>query len=349
MLLHRYVIRETGVNVVAATIILTAIFLAYSLARFLTDAAGGLFEAHEVTRLTLYKSLIALEVLVPLALYLAIIVSAGRLNHSNELVAMRAGGLGLARINRAVIVLSVLVATLVGTVSLFARPWAYTAMYGLKDQAEASSELDRIKPRRFYLYGDDERSVYVENISEGGRTLDGVFIRSRKSDGLEIITAPRGSLEPYVSADRHRLDLHQAALFKHAADTADVLARFGVLRLSLPAQRRVDHEYRTKASATVALFGSPDPDDRAELQWRMSTPVTTLLLALAALQLVDHRPRQGRAARLPLAIAIYAVYYNLLGVARTWVEQQTVPVLWWAPALLATALLCWTLLKRRRT
>ena len=35
-----------------------------------------------------------------------------------------------------------------------------------------------------------------------------------------------------------------------------------------------------------------------------------------------------------LAVVIYAVYYNLLGVARTGVEQQATETLWWAPGLL---------------
>ena len=35
-----------------------------------------------------------------------------------------------------------------------------------------------------------------------------------------------------------------------------------------------------------------------------------------------------------LAVVIYALYYNLLGVARTSVEQEATPYLWWAPGLL---------------
>ena len=122
MLLHRYVLRETAAIVLASAIVLVAIFLAYSLARFLGDAAGGLFAPAEVARLTMYKTLVALEVLVPLALYFAIIISVGRLNHSNELVAMRAGGLRLLSINRSLVVLSLLVAAIVAALSLFGRP-----------------------------------------------------------------------------------------------------------------------------------------------------------------------------------------------------------------------------------
>jgi hypothetical protein len=34
------------------------------------------------------------------------------------------------------------------------------------------------------------------------------------------------------------------------------------------------------------------------------------------------------------AIVIYAVYFNLLDVSRTWVESGTSPGIWWVPALL---------------
>ena len=69
-------------------------------------------------------------------------------------------------------------------------------------------------------------------------------------------------------------------------------------------------------------------------------------LAQTALALVDYQPRRSRFARLPLAIGVYAIYYNLIGVARTWVEQQSVSVLWWAPGLLAVALLTVSIFRR---
>ena len=64
-----------------------------------------------------------------------------------------------------------------------------------------------------------------------------------------------------------------------------------------------------------------------------------MLLALTALALAETRPRQSRYTRLPIAIGIYALYYNLLGIGRTWVEHQWLPSIWWVPALLAASLL----------
>lgn len=338
MLLDRYLIREIGVSFVAVAVVLTAVFLAYSLTRFLTDAAGGLLKAAEVAHLTMFKSVIALEVLLPLALYFGLVIGCGRLTQHGELTAMQAAGLGRRHVQRVLLLPSLLLAALVAGLSLSVRPWAYNAMFELRAQADAASELDRIKPQRFYLYDEDRRAVYIEGIRGRGRQLTGVFIRERTDGDIQIITAPSGRLEAFVTPTRHRLELADASLYKRTADSSDFYGTFGSLTLSLRAAGTVLLEYRTKAASTAELVTADGAADRAELQWRLSTPLSTVLLALTALALVEIRPRQSRFNRLPHALAIYAVYYNLLALGRTWVEQEVVANIWWIPALLAVAL-----------
>ncbi|MEQ8231423.1 MAG: LPS export ABC transporter permease LptF [Gammaproteobacteria bacterium] len=350
MLIDRYLIREIGASFAAVAIILTTVFLAYSLTRFLNDAAGGLLSAAEVAELTLYKCIIALEVLLPLGFYFGLVVGLGRLNQHSELTALRASGARAARIHRPLIACGALLAAVVAALSLNVRPWAYTAMYTLKSRAEAASELDRIKSQRFYFYAGSGRTVYAEDIRDGGRALSGVFIRTTGKDGVEIITAPRARLQAFATPSRHRLELDDASVHKSGADTPDFYGRFAALTLTVPAQRTVENEYHRKAAASAALLDAPRAAERAELQWRLSTPVSSLLLTLVALMLTDYRPRRNRFARLPLAVAVYAVYYNLLGVARTWVEQGTLTSLWWAPLLLGVALgIAWLMQRRRFT
>ncbi len=348
MLFDRYLIREISASFLAVAIVLTVIFLAYSLTEFLTDAASGLLNATEVAKLTFYKSVIALEVLLPLAFYFGLIVGFGRLNVHNELVAMHASGLKPARLRRPLLVLGALLSTLVGSFSFSVRPWAYSELFSLRDEASAASELDRIKARQFYLYDNDERTVYVEHVAREGGDLGGVFIRTRSGSELEIISAHRGRLEAFVTPVLHRLTLTDASIFRNVDDATDFYGKFESLVLTLDARRAVDYEYRTKAEATTALLLSRDPSDRAELQWRLSTPISTILLTVAALLLVRSRPRQGRFAHVPLAIAVYAVYYNLLGVGRTWVEQQQFASMWWVPALFALILAVTAVVQHRR-
>jgi hypothetical protein len=93
--------------------------------------------------------------------------------------------------------------------------------------------------------------------------------------------------------------------------------------------------YKTKSSDIFELWQSGEGEDSAELQWRFSTPISALLLALLAIPLSRSRPRQGRYARMLAALVIYAIYFNMLDVSRTWVEQGTRATIWWAPGALA--------------
>jgi lipopolysaccharide export system permease protein len=97
--------------------------------------------------------------------------------------------------------------------------------------------------------------------------------------------------------------------------------------------------YKTKSTSTFDLRDSGGTEDLAEFQWRMSTPLSALLLTLLAIPLSRSKPRQGRYARILAAIVIYAVYFNLLDVGRTWVESGTSPGIWWVPMLLGLLVL----------
>ena len=80
------------------------------------------------------------------------------------------------------------------------------------------------------------------------------------------------------------------------------------------------------------LFASTAPEDRAELQWRISAPISLFVLMLLAVPLSRSRPREGRYGRLGIGILIYITYVNSLSIARVWVEREQVPEwvgLWW--------------------
>jgi lipopolysaccharide export system permease protein len=69
----------------------------------------------------------------------------------------------------------------------------------------------------------------------------------------------------------------------------------------------------------------------------MSIPLMALVLTLLAVPLARLRPRQGRYARIGLAILIYFVYSNLLAAAKVWVARGLLPEgvgLWWVHATL---------------
>jgi lipopolysaccharide export system permease protein len=93
-----------------------------------------------------------------------------------------------------------------------------------------------------------------------------------------------------------------------------------------------------EARPTMSLVDSSDPGERAELHWRLTMPLMALVLALLAVPLARLKPRQGRYARVWLAVLIFFLYYNLVAVGKTWIARGTLPEaigLWWTHVVVA--------------
>ncbi len=339
MIIDRYLLREVSAPFLGVTAVLMVVFLTYSLTVFLTDASSGLLGGSDVARLTFLKSMVALEVLLPSALFVAVVMAMGRLYSDSEMAALRAAGVSEFRMLRPIFRLALFVAILVGLMSTVIRPWAYAKSYEMKAAAEATSEIDRIRGGRFYSYEDDNRTVFVEHIEGDLDHLEGVFIRSREGRDIEVLSAEGGALTLRAEPDYHRLLLRDASIFKTTVDGPDLFGTFGKFSIRLPVKAPKPVGYKTKTADTLTLYRSDDPDDKAEFQWRISTPISVLLLTILAVPLSRSRPRQGRYAGLVIALLVYALYFNMVTVARTWVEQGSAVSIWWAPGLLALAVL----------
>jgi lipopolysaccharide export system permease protein len=77
MLIERYVTAEIARPFAAGLGLLVAVFVAFTVAMKLSDAAAGAIAPAAVVQLVALSTLVALEVLVPSTLYLAILFAIG--------------------------------------------------------------------------------------------------------------------------------------------------------------------------------------------------------------------------------------------------------------------------------
>ena len=111
------------------------------------------------------------------------------------------------------------------------------------------------------------------------------------------------------------------------------LTEYGV-RIELPASGEVVD--KRESTPTAVLMNSTNRKDIAELQWRIMMPVSVIVLLILAVPLSQSSPRQGRYGKLVVAVLLFVIYYNLMGVAEVWVENGVVPPIigmWWVAAL----------------
>jgi lipopolysaccharide export system permease protein len=324
--------------------ILVIIFVGYSSGRYLAYAVDGLLQVDTIVSFILLKAAIALEVLLPVALYLSIILGLGRMDTDLEITAIRACGIGFRRVLGVVLMLSLALAVVVGLISLYGRPVAYQKSYWIKAQAEAEIDLNKLQSASFYDSENRERTIFVDQVDEATQRFTRVFIRDVRNGIVNIVYARDGEQRFDAASGKRSLvlwDVHVYFLALNGPRDRGV-GKFGQLTIRLHDAQPISVGYKRKAASTLQLASSDVPEDIAEFQWRLSTPISTVLLGVLAAFLSRAAYRRSRYTKTLAALVIYAIYYNMTAMAKTWVESDVVgafPGIWWVQALLAAILL----------
>jgi lipopolysaccharide export system permease protein len=343
MIIDRYIMREIIKPTVAVSSILIFIFGCYMATRFLADALVGQLPGTTVILLILLRIAIALEVLLPTTLYLSVVVALGRLYKDSEMTALFACGVSMGRILRPVFFTALIIAVIVGSLSLFIRPWAYDRYYRLKAHAEANFDLTRMHDGTFYETENGGRVIYAEKVDHQQDQAQRVFIRTEREDTLQVIYARQANQSSDGVSGKQILVFTDGYLyeFSRTGEEGRVI-QFEKSAMPLEPKENLRLKYRVKSASTGSLARSDDSEEIAEFQWRLSTPLATILLALLGVPLSRSSPRRGKYAKVTTAVVIFAVYYNLSALTKKWVEKgvlDSIPGIWWIQFLLVGLLL----------
>jgi len=104
LILDRYISWEIAKPLLIFCPGLVFLFANFTAARYLNQVADGTMSGDSVLLMVLLKAAIALEVLLPIALHLSIVVALGRLYTDCEMTALFACGVSPGRIVRIVLV-----------------------------------------------------------------------------------------------------------------------------------------------------------------------------------------------------------------------------------------------------
>jgi lipopolysaccharide export system permease protein len=338
VIINRYLIREITAPMLAILAVLMSIFASYLAATFLVDAVIGNLPITAVALLIAIKIGISLEILLPVTLLLSVVIAFGRLYKDSEMTAMASCGISTGQTLRSVFYLAFAVAVVGACASLFVRPAAYDQVYRMKDRAERDMDIGLMEGGHFYELQSGEMVFFAEDIRQNPERADKVLIRSQTGDDIKIIRAEQVRQRLDRDSGRRFLLFNSGQMVEFGEkESGGKITDFEVATYFLDPPPSELGKYRRKAAPTASLMRSDKLEDIAELQWRLTTPLSTLLLALIGVPLSRTNPRKGKYARVGLAVVVFAIYYNLFVVAKTWVEKGQVPPfpgIWWVPALL---------------
>ncbi|MFS7186604.1 LPS export ABC transporter permease LptF [Serratia proteamaculans] len=339
-LIERYIMVEIRRLVMIIVGFLIFMFASYSAQRYLTEAANGTLALQIVFDVVCYKILIALEMLLPVGLYVAVAVALGQLYSDSEITAIHASGASPWRPYKAVLVLAIPLALLVTLLSLYGRPWAYANIYQLEQQSQSVLDVSHLQANKFNVNGSG-RMILASRIDPTSNHLTDALIYSRSTNNTSLYRAHSVEvIDPSPSSPSVMLKSGTAYVLDRKG-TDDNMQNYNNLKISLkPFIENI--EVKRKSASLAALSRSTVPADRAELQWRESRGISTLLMVLLAIPLSRIKPRQGRyTTLLPLTLLFTAIFYGG-NICRTLVANGTLPItpgVWLVPTLMSIGLL----------
>ena len=334
MILRRYLLRELANPFAVVCGGLLLVFTGFTSARFLGEAASGAIPPRLAALMIGLKLLVSLDAIVPMALLLSVALGLGRLQRDQEITALAACGIGERWLFQAVLWLALPVALLVGGASLGLRPLVYQNMYQAEAGAERRFDLARLPPGRFY-------SDFVGGLVMFSEAADGderlqVFAHANSGNGADSVVFAQRVRQRTDSDGRQVVEFQDGHYYQLDPSTgaqagSDVVITYRTMDLRLDEEQAVVRK-RRKATATGELAASDNPEDLAELQWRITAPLSTVLLALLGVPISRMPPRRARSGKLTVGLIGCIVYYNLLAVVMHAVEDGKLPV--WPGVLL---------------
>jgi lipopolysaccharide export system permease protein len=352
-ILDRYILRELLVPFVLGLAVFTSILLIVRILKLVEMVVNRGVPLWQMLKLFSYILPAFLEVTVPMALLLAILVAFGRLSSDSELVAMRAAGVSLRRLLIPVGGFAVTVAALTLGLSMYARPWGNTLVRtGLYDIIRTRA-VASIKPKIF----NDEFSglvIYVDQIESATDELEGVLISDTR-DALQHNTVYAETGHLFNDGIHHTLTLrlvnggiysggnsghdYQDTRFATYDITLDLDTALSQLRnrtkdaseMTLPELRRAIAEKVAQGDAAFV--------ERVEVQRKFSIPFACLVFAALGVPLGIQPSRAVHSRGFSVSLVLIFVYYLLLTFGQNLGERGALPppVAVWLPNAVLSA------------
>lgn len=331
-----------GTLVVILTIVLTMMLI-----RTLGQAAGGVIAPQDVVLLLGYTALGHLPTMLALSLFVAVVVTLGRMYRDSEMAIWFASGVSLQRFVRPVLRTSWPVLLVVMLLVLFVWPWGNRQSTDLRERYEQRSDLSRVAPGVFQSSRDGKRVFFIERDSPQSLAARNVFILA--ADGTkESVTSAKGGRLENVEGERWLVLERGQRNETDSSDGSKTRSNFEHYRI-LSDERSVQRAESSppRAMRTIDLLRQPTPRHQSELAWRLGLLFGATNLVLLGIGLSAANPRRASNWNLLVALLGFVVYYNLINLSTAWVAGgklglgPALLLLHGGALLLALALLWW--------
>ncbi len=352
--IHRYIIRE----ILSPTLLCIVIFTMVMVMGQAVKLVGLIIEkgVSPTDILILLATLLPtfFSISLPLAFLMGIMIGLGRLSADSETVALKAAGVGLARISAPVFALAIIFVILTGATNIWVKPWGYSAFETKSFEIARQKATIGFQPRIF-MNQFDNLTLYANEVDNLADQMRGLFIVEKSPESTSWVFASSGNIITDQEAETLTIRLHDGVIHRQQAVSADnyqlihfrnydIQPDISTISGSASKKRKKIKPWEQPTSElwrniSTEEDASKRKEMQAELHLRLTSPLAPLLFVLFGLPFSMQSHRSGRSSGFVMGLIIFLGYYFLLSTGFTLTKDASAPpwLVLWLPQLLLTA------------
>ncbi len=339
-IIAKYLMRNVLVMLSAVFIVIGLVVFGNQLVLVINQSLQKGIPVADLFPLIGFKMIRDIPLILSLSLFLAIILSVSRLYKDSEAVVMNSLGLGDRQFMWFIQPIVVVIFIFILFLTTYAVPWSKQQRNMIMDRTENASEFSFIKQGEFQEFKDGDIVFYASKVKNAEKSdqqeMEEIFIYALSNDEPVITLAKQAQKYTDGITNSAYLRLKEGTRYHGLpGDGNKKILNFDLYDLKIidgEVQKSKDTSVGVEGQNTFDLFHSSGVKERAELQWRLSQPLSVLVLSVFGILLGKSSPRGGKNLGVLFGVVAFILYNNALLVVKSSLEQGNTGLivsLWW--------------------
>ena len=270
-----------------------------------------------------------LPIILSLSFFLSIIISISQFYKNSEAVVMNSFGMGDKSFIHLIQPVVVFLFLLVFALTIYAVPWAKQQKSFAEDETVNASEFSFISEGKFESFKNGEIVFYASESSQideaGEQNMEEIFIYVSNEATPIVVLASEAIKYTDSNNESIYLRLKDGVRYEGLPGDKNVnildFDRYDLEIVSGEVQKSLSNFSEIEEKTSIDLLMEGGSLANAEMQWRLSQPISILILSFIGVLLAKTSPRTGKGVNLLFGIIIFMLYNNGLLVAKNSIES----------------------------
>ena len=328
-IISRYLLRNLIVFLFAISFVIGLLVFGNQFVLTVQESVEHGIPIVELMPLIGYNMLRDIPIILTLSLFLSIIVSISQLYKNSEAVVMNSIGLGEKSFISFIQPIVILSFILIFCLTIFVVPWAKQQKSIIESKTVNASEFSFISEGKFESFKNDKIVFYASESKKidinDQQNMEEIFIYATIDEKAIIVLASEAIKYLDSESKSIYLRLKDGVRYEGLPGSESIkILDFDLYDLEIvpgEVQKSLSNVSTIEESSTIQLIKDNDNLSNAELQWRISQPISVLILSVLGVFLGKSSPRTGKGVNLLIGIVVFMLYNNGLLVAKSSIEN----------------------------